>query len=290
MNKSKEFLLKNIIFSSKVLNKNSNLEHVINKSVFTFFEHKKDTDLECFLNSCNVNPKEALWIVTTNEEIAIANEYNISVLGYQNLNDISSMNEFLKCEYVVCGFDEVDDNYLENIYRRGHNIPLIIFETKRCIIREFEPKDMDALWELYSDPEITEYIDDLFPYDEELEYENKYIEHIYRYFGYGMWLVFHKETGKLIGRAGIESKDYQEGSEIEMGYVIAKEYQKKGYATEVCQGIMEYAMKELDIKKINCLIDKNNYPSIALAKKLGFKYDENCWNMGENMQRYIYWG
>ena len=67
MNKSKEFLLKNIIFSTKVLNKNSKLEHVINKSVFTFFEHKKDTDLECFLNSCNVNPKEALWIVTTNE-------------------------------------------------------------------------------------------------------------------------------------------------------------------------------------------------------------------------------
>ena len=46
MNKSKEFLLKNIIFSTKVLNKNSKLEHVINKSVFTFFEHKKDTDLE----------------------------------------------------------------------------------------------------------------------------------------------------------------------------------------------------------------------------------------------------
>ena len=34
----------------------------------------------------------------------------------------------------------------------------------------------------------------------------KYIENMYGFFGYGLWLVFDKKTGELVARAGIENR------------------------------------------------------------------------------------
>ena len=116
-------------------------------------------------------------------------------------------------------------------------------------------------------------------YQEELEYEKAYIRHMYGYYGYGTWLVFHRESGQLIGRAGLENKDYTNGgrtvtfsgqTELELGYIIAPEYQGQGYATEVCRAIIEFAINETEFDRINCLIDAENTASVNLAKKLGF--------------------
>ena len=62
-----------------------------------------------------------------------------------------------------------------------------------------------------------------------------------------MWLAKEKGTHRLIGRAGIDYRMLGEEEIIEMGYVIAPEYQRQGYAYEVCQAIMAWAKSNLDI-------------------------------------------
>lgn len=52
--------------------------------------------------------------------------------------------------------------------------------------------------------------------------------------------LYFQETGKLIGRAGLEHD--------ELGYMIAPEFQKQGYATEVCRFIIDYARKTQNLK------------------------------------------
>ena len=37
------------------------------------------------------------------------------------------------------------------------------------------------------------------------EFDLRYIKNMYGFFEYGLWLVFEKKSGELIGRAGIEA-------------------------------------------------------------------------------------
>ena len=107
---------------------------------------------------------------------------------------------FLHADMVVEGFEEVDMIFLQRVYERHFNIPWTILETKRCIVRELELSDMDDLFSMYAEPGMTDYMEGLYEYEEELEYQKAYIENMYRFYGYGMWLVFEKKTGTLIGR------------------------------------------------------------------------------------------
>ena len=73
-----------------------------------------------------------------------------------------------------------------------------------------------------------------------------------------------------------------------MGYLIAPEEQHKGYATEVCRAILEYAHTNLDFPSVNCLIQTENTASKNLAAKLGFTFLEKMTEDGQEMDRYIY--
>ena len=60
----------------------------------------------------------------------------------------------------------------------------------------------------------------------------------------------------------------------------------QGYAFEVCLAILEYARDNLPEVKLNCLIDRDNVPSIRLAKKLGFSYYGVEIKDGKTLDRY----
>ena len=161
--------------------------------------------------------------------------------------------------------------FLQRVYERHFNIPWTILETKRCIVRELELSDLDALFSMYAEPGMTDYMEGLYEYEEELEYQKAYIENMYRFYGYGIWLVFEKKTGTLIGRAGVEHREELNG-DMELGYAIRTSFQHQGYAYEVCQAIMQYAGEELQVHLLHCLIQKENALSEKLAIKLGFSY------------------
>lgn len=213
-----------------------------------------------------------------------ATEHGIAAIGYQQEAD----SEFLHADMIVEGFEEVDEIFLNHVFERHHNLPWTILETKRCIVRELALSDMDALFTLYEDDGMTEFLENLYPYEEELEYQKAYIENMYRFYGYGMWLVFEKATGKLIGRAGLEHREELDG-EMELGYAIGTPYQNKGYATEVCKAIIDYARNEIMTPVLNCLMDPENASSIHLAEKLGFSFDEKIKIDKKEMLKYQYY-
>ena len=175
-------------------------------------------------------------------------------------------------DIVVEGFEEVDFAFLKRIYQRHQRIPWTILETERLLVRELDLKDMDALFELYSYEGMTDYMEGLYSYEEEYEYQKAYIENMYRFFDYGMWLVFEKESGKLVGRAGIEHRKELEG-ELELGYAIGTPFWGKGYATEVCQAILDYTKETLGFEEICSLVQPENKASVHLLEKLGFTFE-----------------
>lgn len=197
-------------------------------------------------------PTDCIWIVSDRQQKQIADSLGIASVGEPQCGT----------RYAVESLAELDIEYLERVRRRYNHIPWDIGETDRCLIRELSLADLPALYELYDKPGMTDFVEPLYDYETELEYQKAYIENMYDFYEYGMWLVFSKETGKLIGRAGLEHN--------EMGYMIAPEFQNLGYATEVCRFIVDYARKNTDFEVLYCRIDEKNVASVRLAKRLGF--------------------
>ncbi|MBQ8280262.1 MAG: GNAT family N-acetyltransferase [Roseburia sp.] len=230
--------------------------------------------------NCGEIPATEVLVISANPQIlAEAMSEGMITIAYQpsrkSLTDDATANAtnvsepLPQVDMVVEGFEEVHYDFLEKVYQRHHGLPWTILETERLIVRELALSDMDALFELYSYEGMTDYMEGLYPYEEEYRYQKAYIENMYRFFGYGMWLVFEKETKKLVGRAGVEHREELEG-ELELGYAIGVPWQGKGYATEVCVGILQYVHEELGFEEICSLVRPENAASIRLLKKLGF--------------------
>lgn len=164
------------------------------------------------------------------------------------------------------------DDTLIRMYQRANNIPWTIVKTERCIIREITTADVDRLYEIYSDYETRQYIEDLYENKEdEIKYTEEYIANQYRFFEYGLWIVTDKSTGTIIGRAGLFNRDCQD--EIELGFVFDKSYWGKGYAMEVLTAIISYAKSELSVTSMCANVHNDNIRSKKLLEKLSFKYD-----------------
>jgi RimJ/RimL family protein N-acetyltransferase len=235
--------------------------------------------------TCGVKLEDCLFIVASEAEWNLAGKLGLAALPYAP--DRNCAPRFEGAWMVVEGFAEADYDFLNKCYQRAHNLPWDILETERCRVREFSMEDMDALFALYAQPGVTDYMEGLYEWDEEERYEQAYIENMYRYYGYGMWLVVKKDTGEIIGRAGLEHREYNGDTELEMGYLIAPKEQRKGYATEVCRALVGYARAYLDFPRINCLIQEDNDVSKRLAELLGFTFFEKMDVNGQKMERYI---
>ncbi len=104
-----------------------------------------------------------------------------------------------------------------------------------------------------------------------MEFTKAYINNMYKFYGYGIWLVCLKANNKIIGRAGLSNREVDGVNMLELGYVIGEEYQSKGYAFEACNAVCEFAENTLYKNELVCFIRKENIPSVRLAEKLGFE-------------------
>ncbi|MBD5540199.1 MAG: GNAT family N-acetyltransferase [Lachnospiraceae bacterium] len=232
--------------------------------------------------------EEGIFLITDSKTFyEAAYKKKIPFLLY--LHEGNTMENFSNAPFATTGLSGIDYEYMEKIYKRFFGIPWTILTTKRCIVREFTEEDLDELYEVYADPSISRYTEGLYAdREQERKYIRDYIEQVYKLCGFGIWAVISRETGKLIGRAGIA---WREGYDTpELGYVIGVPYQRKGIASEVCGKILEFAREGLGFEKIRVLFVEENKASLRLCRKLGFKKDEDVYIDGKQMQQYIYTG
>lgn len=170
--------------------------------------------------------------------------------------------------------EQLDADYFDRIYRRCKQLPWTILQTKRCVLRETTEDDIDAFYEIYREPSITKYTENLFSKrEQEVEYVRDYRMYVYEFYDFGIWTVLKKETGEIIGRAGLS---YREGFELpELGFVIGVPWQRQGFAYEVCQAVMDYGREILGFESFQALVEPGNDVSLRLCRKLGFDLDKD---------------
>ena len=208
--------------------------------------------------------EDAMLISAYSGHLRLAKELGMAYLGVQIADPLSD------CPYVALDVAALTPEYVERVYRRIHRLPWEIAETKRCILREEAPEDLDALYEIYAADSVKEWMEPLFPRAEEEAYLKDYISSMYGFYGYGMWMVIEKETGRQIGRVGFQNRQVNGETQPELGFLIAAPYQEKGYGKECCKAALAYLKDALQIPYVNCITDPQNTRAVALAKCLGF--------------------
>jgi RimJ/RimL family protein N-acetyltransferase len=166
----------------------------------------------------------------------------------------------------------------------------LILETKRLILRRQIISDLDDLWALYCDPEITKYIPDAPRSHEEAKEElNWHMNGHPQYPELGLWATIYKETGKFIGRCGLLPWTIEGQREVEVAYTIAREFWGQGLGTEAARGILKYGFEKLNLRRLICLIDPDNIASQRVAEKVGMSLEKRVDGIdGDNLPTLIY--
>ena len=238
-----------------------------------------------------------LLLAGSSATLALATGTHVATIGYGGLLTADDRADIpagdmdtdtgVAADILVEGFAEVDVQFLDRIMKRAQGLPWITVITRRCYLREITMDDLDDLYALYAQPGITDYVEPLYDRPEEEQYTRDYIDCMYRFYGYGMWLVYDRESHALVGRAGFSHQDLGDEIVLEMGYIIGVPYQRQGYATEVCEKLLAFAREHLsDFGSVNCFVEPGNVASLALLRRLEFTQIGTVNISGKVMLRY----
>ncbi len=146
----------------------------------------------------------------------------------------------------------------------------IILETKRLILRRLLPDDLDDLFELYRDPEIRRYFPEgTLTYEETRDELDWFLDGHPDHPELGLWATVYKETGRFIGRCGLLPWTIGQRQEVEVAYLLAREYWGRGLGTEAAQGVVRYAVEQLHLSRLICLVTPGNQASANVARNIG---------------------
>lgn len=152
----------------------------------------------------------------------------------------------------------------------SENLLLVGQETERLVFRKFEQSDFEDWLPFHQDPRSSQYWNGL-PQDPIKACEEQFVRLFERYDNNlgGMNALVYKETGALIGMAGLLIQTVDETQELEIGYSILPEYWKKGYATEAAVRCKACAFENKLSDSLISIIHIDNVPSQKVAMNNG---------------------
>lgn len=150
--------------------------------------------------------------------------------------------------------------------------------TDRLILRAFRESDYDDLFEFLSQLEHDEF--EGYP---GITYENGRKHLAYRVGSEEFYAVELTETGRVIGNIYCGNRDF---SAKEVGYIINKRYQRRGYASEALRAVVQSAF-DAGMHRIYAECDPRNACSWRLLESVGFRREaisgKMCFSTGMKM-------
>lgn len=144
-------------------------------------------------------------------------------------------------------------------------------ETERLTLRPPQPQDADEVQRLAGDFRIAEVTRSI-PHPYPLELAAQWIERCAEDWQSGKaasFVITETGSGKLVG--SITLKDISRG-EAEVGYWIGVPYWSRGYASEACKALVEFAFRGLRLRRLHASHLARNPQSGRVLFKAGFRH------------------
>lgn len=146
-------------------------------------------------------------------------------------------------------------------------------ETQRLILKSISRDDRDFIFSQFSDNVVTQYLFDnepLMDINGADDIINSYIQPEPR--SQHRWIMVRKDDGTKIGTCGFHCWDEGKSS-VEVGYDLKEAFWGNGYMQEALEKIIAFAVKSMNIKRIDAVVFVENPKSISVVERLGFSFD-----------------
>lgn len=137
-------------------------------------------------------------------------------------------------------------------------------ETPRLILRQYTMDDLDALYEIVSDPETMTHYPSPFSLEKTRSWIVWNLEN-YKTYGFGLWAVTRKDTGEFIGDCGITLQNIDGEMLPEIGYHIHKKYWRQGIGKEAARAVRDWAFEHTDYDILYSYMKYTNVASYSTA-------------------------
>ena len=162
----------------------------------------------------------------------------------------------------------------------------VTIKTERLLLSRFQVQDAPDLARYRQHPDVARY-QSWESYS--LEEANDLIATMIKASPWSLdtWFQFalrQQPSQKLIGDIGFRRHTRGPSYEAEIGYSLDPLFQKQGYMREALQALIDWAQKQLLIRRFSASIDPRNTDSARLLTALGFerqaRFQKSIWFKG----------
>jgi RimJ/RimL family protein N-acetyltransferase len=146
----------------------------------------------------------------------------------------------------------------------------IVLETPRLILREMTLDDVDFMAAMLGDREVMRFSAQDYTRADAETWVRRQLDR-YERDGHGGNLVVDKATGQPVGQVGLVRQLVEGNWEPEIGYIVHRTYWRRGYASEAALAVRDHAFGVLGKAHVVSMIRPINYPSQAVARKIGMQ-------------------
>jgi RimJ/RimL family protein N-acetyltransferase len=149
-------------------------------------------------------------------------------------------------------------------------VPLPVAD--RLAFREMTDADLANMAALLGDPQVMRFYPRPKSRDEAQRWidwnKANYAEH-----GYGLWII-ETTAGEFVGDCGLTWQAVNGRRELEVGYHVRGDLQRRGYATEAAAACRNFARDVLNAPHLVAIVHPDNAASRRVAEKIGLTLEE----------------
>ncbi|QOS97944.1 GNAT family N-acetyltransferase [Brevibacterium sp. JNUCC-42] len=148
-----------------------------------------------------------------------------------------------------------------------------VLVTKRLMLLHLSLHQADDLFEIFSKEETTHHVPRKIhktKLDTVLYLEKRMADCAEK--KAFIWAIYHRESGKIIGVAGLFQYAYKEKS-ASLGAVLHPDYRGKGMTYESLRAVMAYGFKEIGLVRMEGKCEATNTLSERVMQRLGMVYE-----------------
>jgi len=146
-------------------------------------------------------------------------------------------------------------------------------ETERLILRSFREEDVDAMAQLFTNPDFMRFSLGVFT---ERKQTVAFIEKVIGWDRAGIpsqFAAVPKVEDAVVGYCGFYHHA-ELPEEVEIGYRLHPDYWNRGLITEAARAVRDHAFTDLKLPRVISLIHAENIPSRRVAEKNGMKVEK----------------
>jgi RimJ/RimL family protein N-acetyltransferase len=147
-------------------------------------------------------------------------------------------------------------------------------ETARLLLRRPSLADADPFAAINADAEVARFVSAAGPLRRaESDLMLRGMIDQWDAEGFGLWMAELLATGEVIGFIGLSRPSLPAlASDVEVGWRLARAHWGMGLATEGGAAAVHLAFDGRGLERLVCIVDRDNAPSLGVARKLGFEH------------------